>query len=68
MTDETAAELAEQVRSRDAEAARAILQPKGEPESSCGSSCCGTPDEAPTTQAAPGMHAAIIRAVKPAAA
>jgi arsenite methyltransferase len=45
MSDETTAALVEQVRSRYAEAARAVLSPDSE-ACGCGSSCCGTETEA----------------------
>ena len=45
MSDETTAALVEQVRSRYAEAARAVLNPHSE-ACGCGSSCCGTETEA----------------------
>jgi len=41
MSEETSAELVEQVRSRYAEAARAVMDAQGEPGCGCGSSCCG---------------------------
>src|ERR1035441_5986854 len=43
MSGETTAGLVEQVRSRYAEAARAVLNPRGEPGCGCGPSCCGGP-------------------------
>jgi len=41
MSGETTAGLVEQVRSRYAEAARAVLNPHGDPGCGCGPSCCG---------------------------
>ena len=55
MSDETTAELVELVRSRYAEAARAILNPPAESGCGCGSSCCGT--EAEAAAAADGASA-----------
>ena len=49
MSDEPGSDLREEVRSRYAEAARAVL----DPESGPAAGCCG------------GLHSAIIRAVKP---
>jgi SAM-dependent methyltransferase len=55
MSGETTAGLVEQVRSRYAEAARAVLNPHGDPGCGCGPSCCGTPqDAAPAASGAPG--------------
>ena len=46
MSEEATAELVEQVRSRYAEAARAVLNQRAEPECGCGPSCCGTAEDA----------------------
>jgi hypothetical protein len=83
MADQATEELRERVRSRYAGAARAVLEPGGGQGGCCepaGRSCCG-PDPAAdavggftdptvrfTHEAAPGMHSAIIRAVKPTTA
>jgi hypothetical protein len=62
MSESTSTGLREEVRARYAAAARAVLDP------AAAAGCCG-PSGASVTfthQAAPGMHSAIIRAVKPA--
>ena len=46
MSKQTTAELVEQVRSRYAEAARAVLDPQAGSECGCGPSCCGTAEDA----------------------
>ena len=46
MSDTSAAELVEQVRSRYAEAARSVLNLQASSDCGCGSSCCGTTAEA----------------------
>ncbi len=46
MADETTAELVEQVRSRYAEAARAVLNLQGDAGCGCSPSCCETPENA----------------------
>jgi arsenite methyltransferase len=51
MSEETAAGLVEQVRSRYAEAARAVLDRPSEPGCGCGPSCCGTAEQASTAAA-----------------
>jgi len=46
MSEQTTAELVEQVRSRYAEAARAVLNQRGESDCGCGPSCCGAAEDA----------------------
>jgi hypothetical protein len=76
MSDQEVADLREEVRSRYAAAVRVVLKRKAEQaRSCCGSSvegsCCeyldglATTGFTDTTEAAPGMHSAIIRAIKP---
>jgi hypothetical protein len=69
MSDTTADLLREEVRSRYAEAARAVLEPRPGVTAQCiESSATGFADASVTftTETAPGLHSAIIRAVKPA--
>jgi len=46
MSEETTAALVEQVRLRYGEAARAVLNPHGDPGCGCGPNCCGTAEDA----------------------
>jgi arsenite methyltransferase len=48
MSEETTAALVEQVRLRYGEAARAVLNPHGDPGCGCGPNCCGTAEDAAT--------------------
>jgi hypothetical protein len=72
MPGETQQELREQVRARYARAARTVLDHGRRATDGCGaadaSEQCrgqGDQDEASCFGAPPGMHAAVIRAVKP---
>ena len=61
MSDTSAAELVEQVRSRYAEAARSVLNLQASSDCGCGSSCCGTTAEAAEADGGHGGHLRMLR-------